>query len=267
MGLATAAQAAWVEVDNFDGYDNSSITSIGASGGGDATAGTWDGVFDGTGNARILDVSGSNQALDVLGIPGQGAGGWRGAQTDLANNFATDLTIADNTTATIFFQFRALSGGGNFDTMFGLTDTTANLDNSNSWQDFAVMPYLAGGGVGAADFQVTEGVVIMDVVADAWYNVWLVVDTTANTFDVYSSTGTDNGALGVSGSAFRNGLGMGSLASFGLSQAQDGHVQIDNIYIDQAGANTTFAVPEPNSFTLIGLFGVILAAVRRRTRG
>lgn len=242
-------------IDDFDSYNNSAFTTIGAHGNGDCTAGVWDGVFDGTANANILDVAGSGQVLNVIGIPGQGTVGWRGAKTDLANSFGSDLTIADQSVTTVFFQFRALSGGGNFDCMFGLTDSIANLDNTNSYLDFAVMPFLSGGGVGAADFKIDNGtseqIVIPDVAADAWYNVWLVVDTTANTFDVYTSTGTAAGTLGYAGAPFRNGLGLGSLAAFGLSQREAGQVQIDNLFLLH-GNNTSYPVGAPTGPVPVG---------------
>ncbi len=230
-GIPHLSNPTFALIDNFDSYNNSGTTTIGSSGSGDCTAGVWDGVFDGTGNARVLDVSGAGQVLDVYGIPANGATGWRGAKTDLANNFGADFTVPDSSVTTLFFRFRARSGGGNFDCMFGLTDQVYNLDNTDSWQDFAVMPFLAGGGVGAADFQVAETTIINNVAADTWYNVWLVVDTTANDFDVYTSTGTAAGTLKYAGSAFRNGLGKGSLTTFGVAQREAGHVQIDNIHI------------------------------------
>lgn len=246
LGLAFPSQAAWTLVDDFDGYDNNSITTIGSNAGGDASAGVWDGVFDGTGNAHIyvnLDDANDNE-LEVYGIPSQGATGWRGASTDLANNFVTDFTLLDNSTSTLFFQFMA-GNSGTFDCMFGLTDSQAVLDNSDAWMNFAVMPFLAGGGAGVADFRVSEGTIIENVAADTWYNVWLVVDTANNTFAVYSSTGTDDGTLGVSGSAFRNNKGLGSLAAFGMAEREDGAVRIDNVYLDIGNSNTSYPVQLP----------------------
>ncbi len=246
--LATAAQGQWTLVDDFDDYDTSTVTTIGANGAGDATGGAWDGVFDGTGNAMVLDdpdgEGAGDQMLEVWGIPGQGAGGWRGAVTDLSSHASGDLTIGHNTSATVFFRFRAASGGGNFDCMFGLTDSPADLDTNNAWQDFAVMPFLAGGGGGEADFRADPGgTAIADVPGDTWHNVWLVIDNAAKSFDIHTSTGSAGGILRVSGASYRNGLGSGDLAAFGIAERESGHVQIDDIYLDLSGQNLTHPVP------------------------
>lgn len=262
LAATSAAPAAWVLVDNFDAYDNTTVKTIGTNGGGDVTDGNWYGVFNGTGAATVENDaapdSPTDNVLQAYGIPGQGAGGWRGAQTNLASNFDADFTLANDSVNTLFFQFKAVSGTGNYDTMFGLTDSTANLDNSNSWQDFAVMPFLAGGGVGAADFQASTatgtGVAIADVAGDTWYNVWLVVDTNTNLYDIYTSTGTDAGVLGVADAVFRNGLGTNALAAFGFAQQQAGVVQIDNLYMAQGDLTTNpLAIPEPTSVLLVTL--------------
>jgi hypothetical protein len=274
LAATTAAPAAWVLVDNFDSYDNANIKTIGAAAAGDVTAGVWDGVFDGT-TASIIENdaapdSPSDNVLQTNGIPGQGVNGWRGATTNLAANFDNDFTLANNTINTLFYQFKAVSGTGNYDTMFGLSDSQANVNNNNSWQDFAVMPFLAGGGVGAADFQASTatatGVAIANIAGDTWYNVWLVVDTNTNLYDVYTSTGTDAGVLGVADAVFRNGLGTNALAAFGFAQQQGGVVQIDNIYISQGELTSNpLAIPEPTSVLLVALAlgGAMLVRARQ----
>ena len=249
MGAALQVQAGWTLVDNFDTYDNSSITGVGAQSDGDATGGVWDGVYDGTGNARIYDSASdaTDNELEVWGLS-SGSSGWRGASTDLANNFAEDLTFADSSTNTLFFQF-SVSGSDSFDCMFGLTDSQSVLDNTDSWRDFAVMPFLSGGVAGVADFKATtssgDAVAIENVTTGIWYNVWLVVDTVNNVFDVYTSTGTDAGTLAISDAVFRNSKGLTSLAAFGLTQNLNGTVRVDNIYADIGSVNVTHPVPLP----------------------
>ena len=183
--------------------------------------------------------------------------------TDLSTAYGSDYTIAGGTTATIFFQFREVSAtGGSYDVMMGLAENVSDIDNSNSWQDFEVMPYLAGGGPGVADLNSTGGTAIVDPAADAWYNVWLVVNNTAKTYDIYTSTGTANGTLQVTGATFvGSGATTGDLKAFALSNGQDGHLQIDNLAIDLSGSNTTF-IPEP-SISLLGGLG-LLGLLRRR---
>ena len=226
-------------IDNFDSYDNSSIKTIGSHIGGDVTGGKWTGVFNGTGAATIEDdgtpASPGDNVLQAYGVNSFGAADWRGAVTNLAANPGTDFSFRDNSEDTLFFQFKANTGTGNYDTMFGLTDATASVDNNNAWQDFAVMPYLSGGGVGAADLRAevaggATATAISNIAGNTWYNVWLVVDASTNTYDIYTSTGSDNGTLAVTDAVFRNGLGLGDLSAFAVAQREGGHVQIDNLY-------------------------------------
>ncbi|WP_442481685.1 autotransporter-associated beta strand repeat-containing protein [Aeoliella sp. SH292] len=226
-------------IDNFDSYTNASIKTIGSHASGDVTGGKWTGVFNGTGAATIENdstpASPDDNVLQANGVNSFGASDWRGAVTNLAVNYDTDFTFRDNTENTLFFQFKATTGTGNYDTMFGLTNSTANVDNNNAWQDFAVMPYLSGGGVGAADLRAevaggATATAISNIAGDTWYNVWLVVNAQANTYDIYTSTGPSDGTLAVSGAVFRNGLGLGDLAAFGIAQREGGRIQIDNLY-------------------------------------
>ncbi|MBB5351215.1 hypothetical protein HNR46_001449 [Haloferula luteola] len=259
-----SAHAAWSLIDSFDSYDNSSITTIGAAGAGDATSGVWTGVWNGTSNAIITDdSSAADNALEVWGLPAQAAAGWRGAVTNLSSAYSSDFTVADSSITTIFFQVMVVSGGSSYDTMIGLTDTTATLDNNDSWADFAVMPFVSGTS-GSVDLKASNSTIVIDNMSeDTWYNVWLVVDTTANTFDMYTSTGTDDGVLGASDSAFRNSLGTSSLAAFGLAGGQDGHVSIDNLYYSTGELTSNpLAVPEP-TVALLGGLG-LLGLLRRR---
>jgi autotransporter-associated beta strand protein len=226
-------------IDNFDSYNNTSIKTIGSHAGGDVTGGKWIGVFNGTGAATIEDdatlAAPGDNVLQAYGVNSFGAADWRGAVTDLAASYGNDFTFKDNTQSTLFFQFKAIPGTGNYDTMFGLTNSPANVDNNNAWQDFAVMPYLSGGGIGSADLRAevaggATATAISNVAGDTWYNVWLVMNSSANTYDIYTSTGTGDGTLAVSGAVFRNGLGLADLAAFGVTQREGGHIQIDNLY-------------------------------------
>lgn len=245
------ATAAWAVVENFDSY---SPGTIGSHGSGDVTGGKWQGVFNGTGAATIVAQPDGGNALSFYGVPGQGGNGWRGAVTTLSS------PIPDNAITTAFFQFKI--NGSNHDVMFGFTDAASNLDNVDSWRDFAVMPYISGSPA-AFKADTSGGTdVLVEPASNTWYNVWLAINTTTNTFDVYTSTGTADGVLGSSGAVFRNGLGTSTLGAFGVAQRQDGVVQIDNLYITP-GLNTTFPVPEP-SIALLGVLSLSAFLKRRR---
>lgn len=257
LGLAAASQAAWTLIDDFDSYDNSVSTATTA-----ASGGVWDGVFEGTGNANIVDDAGANQVLKT-----SGGAAWRGNTTDLAQWGAG---TAIGATSTYFYQFRASSTGGSFDVMMGLSAEQANVDTSNAWSDFAVMPFLVGAGDGTADFKMSNAglvndEILTDVNLDEWYNIWLVVDNNNEQYSVYTSQGENDGVFGGTATQYRNGFtgtalnALGFMAGGGAGSAVD----VDNVYFT-SGVDTTYAIPEPATIGLIGMFGAGMLVVRRR---
>ncbi len=226
--------SAFTLLDNFDGYDNSGDTNVSAG----ITNGVWNAEHDQTDFADIVDSASApgNQVLTIHGGGNGGGGNWRGVDTDLSANW--NAGVAHGNSATYFFQFQARSGGpSDFDVMMGLTDDVTNIDSNESWQDFAVMPFLVGPGSGGGgltfraskDGQPDE--VILDGVAlDQWYNVWLVVDNAAKTYDVYTSTDNAVPTLGANDATYRNGLGGGDLDAFGWMSGKDASVAFDNLY-------------------------------------
>lgn len=250
-GAGMAVDSQFVLVDNFDAYDNTFVETIGAHPGGDVTGGAWDGVADGTGNARIVDIRGANNAIRVNGISQQGDP-WRGAVTNLAENFDADHSLADGDTATYFFQVRR-DGTGDIDGIFGLADQAADIDTVTPWNDYAITASLYGTSpqstsLRAYDSQTNSDVVVRASIANqTWYNVWLVVDNDAKTFDIYTSTGTSDAEAANPGTYqtdlhFGRDLDVASLVQFGLNERlsnndpADGALRMDNIYV-AAGEN------------------------------
>ena len=220
-------------IDNFDQYDNAANQNIGANGNGDVTAGVWDGVFDGTNNGQIVDnTNPANNALVVFGDSAQGSAGWRGAVTDLANNFTDDFSLANGGTATYFFQVMN-EGNAYTNTVLGLTPSTASLDINDAYTDYAVMPSVVGD-PGAAYLNIygdnRSGGIAAYLTDGQWQNVWLVVDNANKTFDVYTSTGLDDGALALSNVQFGRITDPLGLDAFGITGLEDGRVRIDNLY-------------------------------------
>ncbi len=80
-----------------------------------------------------------------------------------------------------------------------------------------------------------------------WYNVWMVVNNSTDTWDAYINTGTANataGDLKLSNIAFRNGVAANPLTTF-LDYGGAGGVlggSIDDIYIN-TGVNLTNFTP------------------------
>ncbi len=263
LGVAAASQAAWTLLDNFDSY---ATGSIGASP--NTTAGTWTGVFDGTGNAYVDDLGSGNKAIGFHGS--SGSGGWRGIEADLTSAFGSDYSLANGATATYFFQmtatsiFKTDSDGADWDVMIGLSDNVGAIDNVDSWQDFAVMPYVSGAAATPAMNATGNSMGAFAVTPDTTYNVWLVVDNNTKLYNVYASTGTDAGTLILDNCTYRNGKGAGALEAISFMSHADNEMRIDNVYADLSGANTTYAIPEPATIGLVAVFGAGMLVVRRR---
>jgi hypothetical protein len=253
--------AAWALLDNFDSYP---AGGIGATP--NTTGNVWVGVFDGTGAAYVVDNGGGNKAIANYGS--SGSGGWRGIEANLTTAFGADYSVPDVSVATFFYQFNptsivrnAGSDGPDWDQMMGLTDNVGAVDQNDSWQDYAVMPFFAGAAATPAMYNNsgTYGTLSLDT----WHNLWIVVDTTANTYDLYMSTGTADGTLINDDAAFINSKGATALQAIAFMSHSDNETQFDNLYYS-AGVDTTNPVPEPGNVLLLG---VGATAMLRRRRG
>ena len=222
IGSAGLQTSAPMLIDDFDSYDNSSTTALGATPG-NLTGDVWVGEWDGTGGALITDDPDGDQSLAV-----REGSGWRGAETDLVSNFANDYSLADGETATYFFQ--VMAEGTATDCMIGLAESRASVDINNSWQDFSVMPYIAGGNLKVYSDNLGDQTVTSMTNGD-WYNVWVVVDNAAKTFDMYYSTGTDAGTLAYSGLEFGRITDPVDLGAFAAMNNGTDLVHVDNLYM------------------------------------
>ncbi len=243
MGICLPSYAAWTRIDGFDGYDNASSTLL--SDGITYSAGiggkVWTEIPTGAGNTHIYDdTTTGDRSIAAYGT------GWRGAETDLKNNFASDFSLADGATATYFFQFMAEADS--YDCMFGLAESTASVDEFNAWADYSVMPFIAGGQF-KAHGENTGDMAIGSINTGQWYNVWLVVDNNAKQFDVYWSTGTTNSTLALSGLTFGRVTAPLNLEAFAFSQNMGSTVHVDNLYrtpgVDTSFPSTNIVIDPP----------------------
>ena len=210
-----------VLIDDFESYDNSGGTTIGATPN-NLTGDVWIGEWDGTGGAHVTDDPDGDQSLGVT----EGSG-WRGAETDLANNFATDVSLPDGQTATYFYQIMA--EGTDVDCMTGLAESRASVDINYPWQDYSVMPYVAGGYLKLYGDNVGDQY-IAAISAGEWYNIWVVVDNDSKTYDMYLSTGTDDGTIVASGITFGRITAPVNLEAFAAMNSGHDMVHVDNLY-------------------------------------
>ncbi len=241
--LITTSQA--VLVDDFESYGVGNVSGTGV----------WTGIFAGTGNAQI-ETDGSNQYGSWWAANNGPRGMWRTLPTAIANT---------DTATTVFLQVKTdtLTNDGSF----GLSDITTAPSDSFPWGDFEVQ----GGIVNGAFIARNAGSIVdlnYAVNAGQWYNVWFVIDNSADTYDMYVNTGGNATAADLLADdfVFRNsGGGLVSndltlLLAAANTRANPEKFHWDNIAVT-SGVNLT-AVPEPATLMLLGLGG--LALLRRK---
>ena len=211
-------------VDDFEGYATGLVRDVASP--------PWTAHGDTMFAAIEDDGSSVNNALTY---------GWstdyRGASLEVP--YAGQI---DNTeVATLFFRFNSKTDDP--DHAIGLSD---GADTSGAvWSDFETQfrviddPDAAGTFmVDARDGGAFSAPLATGLATDTWYNVWMVVDQTTDTYDLYLSTGTADataGSLIGSGLAFRNGTSETLNTILGLSGPApiDYAVRVDDlVYLD-----------------------------------
>lgn len=235
-GLPSAVQLAGT-LDTFNQYNTSQSTQTTA-----ATGGVWSAEFLDTANSQITDLGGAHgQVLET-----RGGAPWRGAERDLTG---TDAAVLVGETQTYFWQIRATNDGGTrpasgnfYDVMMGLSPDVSNIDQTNAWQDFQVMPFINRGSSGTTPpntpFVQNNTGGEQALAEDQWFNVWVVVnnDATTPTYDLYYSPEGGTATLIAAGGAFTNdgntgGFGQDLNAIGFMAAGVDGTVlYVDNIH-------------------------------------
>lgn len=218
--------AQWTLLDDFDSYDNTANTATTT-----ATGGVWTSVFDGTANSKVVDTD-LGQSLQTLG-----GAAWRGAERDLTG---TPAAVAVDEVKTYFWQvkpaYTADGTGWDYDFMMGLAPTVANIDETNAYQDFSVMPYINNEATTPYINGAAPGTYWAPLMPDVWYNVWVVIDNDAAApgYNLYFSTGTGPAVLvNVGGTGeWRNHAPGAVLNAIGFMAAGNAGTElyIDNIH-------------------------------------
>lgn len=245
---ATLSQAAYVLVDDFEGY-NTGTSATGNSNAFVLNGGPWS-TSNGGGTSFVNIANDGDNHLRF---------GWNNG-TRAANRSVP--TIADGGSGTYYFQIQTTDATP--DVSFGLSDLASGA--LGSFGDFEVQVALVTNGssasIGARNGDTFQ--MLQTVSASTWYDVWVVVDNAADNFDVYLGTGGNPNSLGTkiaNDFAFRNaGAGnVGDLVTFMTleNDNQDNSSFVDNIYYNSV------AVPEPSTILLGGL-GLIGLLRRRR---
>lgn len=257
IGSVAVSQAALV--DDFQ-TDSTGLVS------GGATGGAWTALFGTTAPPNVDTGTIQNESgnlLLTLGSTTAGSGVYR----------ALPSTIPGFSTGTLFFQVR---GNDNLlNSSFGLSDVAAPTDANNfaSFEPQMRMINTAGANL---RFNVRNGGAFTDlttptaITVGQWYNVWMVVDTTADTWSCYINTGTANATgadLKMSGIGFRDATDHNTalttlLVYTGAGGSMD--ASFDNFY-ESSGTDLVNPVPEPSSVAL-ALFGAGVLMSLRRSR-
>ena len=229
-GNSPLAQA--VVLDNFEAYRTGTVSAAGDN----VTGGTWTTI---AGNNATLQNASGNLVLSI------GAGGNSHAWRPIPS------PIADNATATVYMRVRAnaLTANGSF----GVSDIVAPTTDAFAAFEAQVRVVEEPAASGIIQIDARNAGAFTDLInpinINTWYNVWMVVDSTANTYDVYVNTGTANASAGdLLGNdfTFRNGAAnTDPLTSF-LAYGGAGGVlaaSIDDININAGTVLTNFASP------------------------
>jgi len=183
---STAVQADFGLVENFDGMattgspDGKACTGV--------MGGTWDTQGEGTGSITIGDISGSRGVTVIGDSSGASVRG-------IGFNGITN-TIDNSETGKVFFRFMLRSYGLVPRSYMGLiSDASDNPINSTSAGTPTSIPVgfgLLDNGSGGLNLVKTDGTTILKagLVRGQWYNVWIIADNEADTFELYLSTAT-----------------------------------------------------------------------------
>ncbi|WP_367872196.1 hypothetical protein [Luteolibacter sp. Populi] len=220
LGSTWQVHAAFTAVDNFN---TRSLGNISGQGGWLAT--------NTTSVAVIVDPG--NPINKVLRQSGDGDAG-----------VALPAAIANATTGTYFFRMRVISTTNN--TSFGLADsplpvTTGQVGNFGSFevQAQAINANLRGRDVA------TTFATPLNFQSTAWYKVWLVVNNTSDTWQMYVQSADDSGYATQTQLTptdgtwnFRNAPASNAITTAQFtSDNGNAFLYFDDLYIDNAGVN------------------------------
>ena len=244
---AQSAVAQYSLVEDFESY----------------TLGTWNTPT----TATAVWTSNTGGGTGLVAIESDGstqhlAFGWNAGQRGA---WRATTPIAEGGSGTYYFQVR--SEDATPDVSYGLSDAAA----PTGFGDFEVQVGLVDdgdGGNGVFNIIARNGgafeVLDTGLMPNTWYDVWVVVDNLADTYDVYYGTTGDPSTLGTnigSGLAFRNGVAANDLNRFWTlaNGHEDLNAHLDNIY------HNPNAVPEPSALVLTLAAGSLaLTSLRRR---
>ena len=243
------AFGAFVLVDNFDTLTTASL---------------------GTQNGWTTSAAGTGNTFNVIANPLSGGTGkllemkksTAASSIYAYKNFASPIANI-STASTVFFRMYSASTVMNI--VAGATETP-----SAAFGDYATIARLTSANldVYSTSYQSVDSTVALG----QWYDIWMVLNNSADTYQMYYSENGGAQTLATAGSpslntfTMRNG-GAQAINAFmvATSQMTGGATTsyIDDIYIDTTGSNLISPVPEPSA-ALIGGLGILTLLRRRR---
>jgi autotransporter-associated beta strand protein len=173
-------------------------------------------------NSSLVDIE-SISGNKVLSF------GWISDFRGTSRNLPTDAVLDNGETATVFFRVNARTDLPNHNV--GLADIADT--NAANFADFESQLRIKAGTAGTFAIDARNGGAFTSTLAsglalNSWYNVWMVVNQSSDTYDLYMNTGTGDATpaqkLNATPLSFRNGTGD-SLTKF---LALSGSAPVDN---------------------------------------
>ncbi len=184
-------------------------------------------------------------------------------------------SIANNTIGTIFYRTRR---NGLVNISAGLSDVASPASPSN-FADFEAQlnnqttaDFLGRNGGAFTTTIGPAGSPSGNFLDNTWINVWMVVNNTTDTYQIYLDTGSGQflaqTAANLSTFTFRNS-GAGAQPNALTTALFAGNTGagtwfFDDIYVDNTGSNLANPIPEPAVPAMFGLVGLAMLARRRR---
>jgi hypothetical protein len=237
-GLVAVSQATLV--DNFESYTTGNVATV----------------------ANPPWVVTQNVEVPTIGQETDGNKYTESTGTYLA--LGANSIAADDAESTVFFRiFRPVAS--NPDWSAGVS----HLANpTGDWGNYEAYIAIVGNNINARNNS-SNATIVSGISNDTWYNIWLVLNNSANTYDVYVTTGTTDATtadLKANDFGFRNdsAASLSTFKIYGRANATAPRAcRVDDINT-VSGTNLTYGlVPEPATMLLLGLGGLAISFRKR----
>ena len=179
------------------------------------------------------------------------------------------FAVGEDLPATFFFQFEfpALSGGQTVDVSYGAGAVPTGASDFNALD--AQFRVTGTGNVSARDGGSFTGT-LTTIAPDTRYNVFLTIDTAADTYDVYLTTGLGAAGDATAADQIADDLDLrspGTISAFlGITGNVTAATLTDNLYVDAdaVNLNNPVPIPEPASAAALAAGAGLLSLRRRR---